>query len=261
MAVRPTINPMSEGDEFTWRDYEDYIYEKLKSWAGDDAKVEFDQKIKGKFSEANRQVDVLIRGRFANATGRDMTAAVDCKFYTREIDVKKVDEFIGFCQDVQTDMGILVTNKGFSPAAKRRADKGIDLQVIVAEIDHLPPAYHAAWDEGYFESDYFEGFRGESDTAVIRYCYVDPEALQYSFDPDHPPEQLDDVVLAGPIDEINWGEDDARAKCMRAILSYRNKGSDPSSEDVKAAVLELAQDWEDGQTWVLYDGQLSQWGL
>jgi hypothetical protein len=256
----PTIHLMAEGDEFTWRDYEDYIYEKLKSWAGDEAIVEFDKKIKGKFSEVDRQVDVLISGRFANATSRNMTAAVDCKFYTREIDVKKVDEFIGFCQDLQTDIGILVTNKGFTPAAKRRADKGIDLQVIVAEIDHLPPAYHAAWDEGYFESDYLEGIRGGSDMAVIRYCYIDPQALQYSFDPDNPPEQFDDVVLSGPVDEIYWGDDDARAKCMRAILRFRRDGSEPSSEEVKAAVLELAQHWEDGQTWVLYDGQLSEWG-
>jgi hypothetical protein len=54
-----------------------------------------------------------------------MTAAVDCKYYTREIDVKKVDEFIGYIEDVQADIGILVTtNKEFTPAARRQREAG-----------------------------------------------------------------------------------------------------------------------------------------
>lgn len=252
---------MTSGDAFTWRDYEDHIYEKLKDWAGDDARVEFDQTIKGKFSEADRQVDVLISGRFANATDRDITAAVDCKYYTRKINVKDVDAFIGFLQDIQTDLGILITNKDFSPAARRRASAGIDLRVIVADIDHLPPGYHAAWDEAYYESDYYEGVHGGPDAAVIRYSYLDPEALQYAFDPDHPPERLDEVVLSGPVTEIGWGDDEARAQCVRAILGHRNGGAEPPAEDIKRAVLGLAQHWEDGQTWVIYDGQLADWGL
>ena len=149
---------MTSADEFTWRDYEDHIYEKLKDWAGDDASVEFDQTIKGKFSETDRQIDVLISGRFANVTDRDITAAVDCKYYTRKINVQDVDAFIGFLQDIQTDLGILITNKDSSSAARRRASAGIELRVIVADIDHLPPVYHASWDEAYYESDYYEAF-------------------------------------------------------------------------------------------------------
>ena len=91
---------MTDEDTFMWRDYEEHIYEKLSEWAGNDARVEFDQSIQGKFSGVPRQVDVLISGRFANATEREITAAVDCKYYARNIDVKKVDEFIGFLEDV-----------------------------------------------------------------------------------------------------------------------------------------------------------------
>ncbi|HXV04586.1 MAG TPA: restriction endonuclease [Solirubrobacterales bacterium] len=249
--------------EFTWRDYEDHIFKRLSEWAGMEAEVLFDQKLRGKFSEVDRQIDILIRGRFANATTRDMTAAVDCKYYTREIDVKKVDEFLGFIDDVQTDMGILVTNRGFTPAAKRRASRGLDLQVIVADIDRIPPSYFSSFDEGYYESEFYEtGLYGHGDTgAIIRYFYLDPQASEYSYDPDHPPEQIDDVVCSGSISEITWGDDESRARCVREILRHRNQGEEPEDEDVKRVVLELAGWWEEGQPWTIWDGQLGNLGV
>jgi hypothetical protein len=186
-------------DTFTWRDYEDHIYERLSEWAGDQATVEFDQSIGGRYSRVDRQVDVLISGRFANVTTRDITAAVDCKYYTRNIDVKKVDEFIGFVDDVHTDLGILITNEGYSAGAQNPAEgaRGVELQAIVADLDSLPPVYHPSWDDSYYESDYFDGAPYGPDATVIRYSYIDPQALEYSYDPDTPPERLDDPVLSG----------------------------------------------------------------
>jgi hypothetical protein len=139
----------------------------------------------------------------------------------------------------------------------------MELQVIVADVDRLPPSYFSSWDEGYYESDYFEGNYGVRDDggALIRYLYLDPEALEYSFDPDHPPGQLDHVILSGAINEVSWGDDTARAKCAREILRYRNGGQEPSEDDVKRVVFELAYWWEDGQTWTLWDGQLSELGV
>jgi Restriction endonuclease len=256
-----SMNVVTDDEAFTWRDYEEHIYEKLSDWAGDDARVEFDQSIEGKFSGVPRQVDALISGRFANITEKDITAAVDCKYYTRNINVKKVDEFIGFLEDVQTDLGILITNQGFSPGAIRRASRGVELMVIVANIDRLPPTYHASWDDSYYESDYYEGGYGNVDGAVIRYSYIDPQALEYSFDPDNPPERLEELVLAESSEEMIWSDDDGRARCVRAVLRHRNGGAEPPAEDVKSVVLELAYHWEDGQPWTLYDGQLSALGL
>ena len=138
----------ASSDEFTWRDYEEHIFEKLSEWAGSNARVEFDQERIGRFSKVPRQIDVLVSGRFAGVTDREITAAVDCKYYTRAIDVKKVDEFIGFFDDVATDLGLLITNKGFSAGAGQRACvPGIELRVILANIDELPPpTYDPAWD-------------------------------------------------------------------------------------------------------------------
>jgi hypothetical protein len=180
---------IATSNEFTWRDYEDHIFEKLSEWAGPDAQVLFDQQRIGRFSQTPRQIDVLVSGRFAGITDRDITAAVDCKYYTRTIDVKQVDEFIGYVDDVATDLGLLVTNKGFTPAALQRAKvPGIELKVIVASIDDLPApeGYDPAWDAAYYESEYWtvEGGGRELHGALIRYSCLDPEALQYSFDPE-----------------------------------------------------------------------------
>jgi hypothetical protein len=171
-------------------------------------------------------------------------------------------EFVGFVDDVHTDLGILITNCGFSPGALKRADgaRGIELQVIVANIERLPPVHHPAWDDSYYESDYHEGAPYASNYTVIRHSYIDPAALEYSFDPDNPPERLDDGVLSGPSDEISWGADPERAHCVRAILKHRY-GKEPSADDVKLVVRELAFHWEDGYPWVLYDAQLAELGL
>ena len=253
---------MAGDNLFTWRDYEDHIFEQLSEWAGNDAKVQFDQTRIGKFSQVERQIDVLITGRFAGATDRDITAAVDCKYYTRNIDVKKVDEFIGFIEDVQTDIGILITNPGFSDGAKSRASRSIHLRVVVANVDRLPPVYHPSWDDSYYEGDYYPaGCFGGEDGALIRYSHIDDEALQYSFDPENPPERLDEPVMSGTTSEISWNDDAGRAACIRAILQHRNNGREPSGEDVKIVVMELAYHWEDGQPWVLYDAQLAEYGL
>lgn len=69
------------------------------------------------------------------------------------------------------------------------------------------------------------------------------------------------MVLAGSIDEVSWGDDKARARCVAAILRHRGGGKEPSEEDVKRVVLEFAYWWEDGQPWTLWDGQLADLGV
>lgn len=74
-------------DEQEWRRYERHIFEQLTAWAGGEAKVEFDQRLPGTISKVERQIDCLITGRFAGETAKDIRAVVDCKHYTRELNV------------------------------------------------------------------------------------------------------------------------------------------------------------------------------
>jgi hypothetical protein len=146
-----------------WREYENHIYKKLREMAGDAATVEFDQKLPGKFSKIDRQIDVLITGPFAGGVEANVVAIVDCKRYKRNIDITHVEAFMGFAQDVDADLGLLITSTGFSPAAKRRAEQhhGIRLRVIVAEIERLPRFYSPSYGEAYYSGDFWEGARRE----------------------------------------------------------------------------------------------------
>lgn len=113
-----------------WRQYETQIYEKLKSeFPG--INVLFNQKVFGHQSKVERQVDVLATG---SILGHDIKIAVECKCYSKNIDVKIVDGFIGFLEDIKANLGIIITNQGFSPAAKNRADaKDIRLEILSFE--------------------------------------------------------------------------------------------------------------------------------
>lgn len=113
-----------------WKQYETEIYEKLKS-EFPEVNITFDGKILGHQSKVERQIDVLAIGKFL---GQEITVAVECKYYSKKIDVKIVDGFIGFLEDVKADIGIIITNQGFSPAAKNRAEaKKIRLEILTFE--------------------------------------------------------------------------------------------------------------------------------
>ena len=241
-----------------WRDYEDHIYEKLTEMAGDAATVEFDRKLPGRFSEVDRQIDVLITGGFAGDVEKNVVAIVDCKHYTRNIDVTHVEAFIGLAEDVNADLGFLITNTGFSPAAKRRASQGhgIRLQVIVAEIERLPRLYSASFGEAYYSGDFWESPAPFGpDGAMIAYSYV--EESHYPFNPEVDLEWLTDSLASDTTDKLDWDDDASRARSAQVVLRHR-LGRDPTPDEVKEFVETIAWEWEDGQPWVLYVGDLAR---
>jgi hypothetical protein len=125
-------------DEPEWRKYEKQIYDRLVKSAGGDerAEVVFDKRLPGRLSGAERQVDVYVRGTFAGKVG-EATMAVDCKCFTRNVDVKAVETFIGLVEDVGTDFGLIVTTEGFSDAAKKRASAERGVWVEIVPYDEL----------------------------------------------------------------------------------------------------------------------------
>jgi len=99
-----------------WRKYEETILEKLKplfsSWT-----FEYDKKIIGKLSGRSRQVDIFLSKTINNKTYQ---IAIDCKFYSKRINIKHVESFIGMMKDLNTNQGILITNVGYTKSAEIR---------------------------------------------------------------------------------------------------------------------------------------------
>jgi hypothetical protein len=119
----------------TWQDYERYIFQHFTRLYPK-ANISHNVKKAGLISKANRQIDILIETKLA---GYDLNIIVDCKYFNKKIDVKIVESFIGFLHDVKANKGVLITNNGFSKAAKSRAenDSHLDLSIEIIEFNRL----------------------------------------------------------------------------------------------------------------------------
>jgi hypothetical protein len=123
-----------------WKQYEMQIASSLRQHASPDARVIFDDrgklKLPGRFSGVLRQIDVLVEGSFAGLPG-ERRMLVDCKCFSRKIDIPHVEAFAGMLDDVNVEMGLLVTTEGFTDAAKERARHVRGMIIDVVELDEL----------------------------------------------------------------------------------------------------------------------------
>ena len=119
-------------EDKTWRKYERQIHQELTS-VFTDCKFEFDDRIFGKYSRIDRQIDISVRGEIG---GNKILGIIDCKHFSINIDVKIIESFIGMLEDTKANFGLLITNKGYSLAAKNRVSiRNIRLDII--EFDEL----------------------------------------------------------------------------------------------------------------------------
>jgi Restriction endonuclease len=112
-----------------WRDYEVYITRHFQGLFPD-ASVRHDVKRIGILSKIERQIDILIEGEIA---GFLLTIVVDCKYFGKKVDVKDVDEFLGYLYDLRASKGVLITNNGYTEAAYNRAtndSRDVELRII-----------------------------------------------------------------------------------------------------------------------------------
>lgn len=112
-----------------WKEYEIYItrhFQKLFP----ETSIQHNVRRKGLISKTKRQIDILIEGKIA---GFDLSIIVDCKYFNKKVDVKDVESFLSFLQDLKASKGILITNNGYSEAAYNRAtydSQDIELRII-----------------------------------------------------------------------------------------------------------------------------------
>lgn len=194
-------------------------------------------------------------GDFAGQVQTGLTAAIDCKCYATRINVTHVDRFLGLIEDVQTDLGILITNRGWSKAAEERLSRGLSLRLVedepavtLAMIDELPePSYYVEWGDDHYESDFFELEPSGDLGAQIRYVYVERESR---VPVDHPDELewLDQLVASDKLDRLNWSTDTERRHAIEVTLEHY-LGRKPTADEAEAFLLDIAGQWSDGMPW------------
>lgn len=110
-----------------WRKYEREIHQELTS-VFTDCEFEFDDRIFGKYSRIDRQIDISIRGKIG---GNKILGIIDCKHFSTNIDIKIIESFLGMLEDTKANFGLIITNKGYSLAAKNRANvRNLKLDII-----------------------------------------------------------------------------------------------------------------------------------
>jgi len=112
-----------------WKEYEDLVCDALRQ-ENPELIIERNIHIAGHLSNQRRQIDIALRGQMA---GHDVLAVVDCKRYSRKIDVNDVGSFVTLLNDVGADIGILVTQMGYTKAAETLAIKSrvkLDIKTV-----------------------------------------------------------------------------------------------------------------------------------
>lgn len=110
-----------------WKEYEEKVFNTLKlRFPG--AEIHYNDNIFGHFSKVDRQVDISFR---VEVLDQKLLGIIDCKHYSEKIDVKIVESFLGMVEDVSANIGIIITNKGFTPAAVNRTHvRNVSLEVL-----------------------------------------------------------------------------------------------------------------------------------
>ncbi len=97
-----------------WRRFEKIIHNMHKQLAPQGAVVTPNDKVIGRESNTERQLDVTIR---ANVAGYGIFIVIECRDESRPIDVNGIGEFATKLQDVMANKGIMISTSGFTSSA------------------------------------------------------------------------------------------------------------------------------------------------
>ena len=135
-----------------WRQYE-WLISKIfhDEYASIDTQVISDSNITGEYSERSRQIDILVKNQVSKAM-------IECKHYSRPLDIKAVEAFLSMFSDVKADIGILISSSGFTKSAIKRI-REFPKQIKLEQID---------WEVAY-ENSFYEDTYGKM-TDICSYC-------------------------------------------------------------------------------------------
>lgn len=115
-----------------WKRFEDLVAH-IQATLAPDALVERNVKMMGR-SGLERQIDICVR---VKAGQFELFVVIDCKDYNRKVDVNDVEAVMGLCQDVGANQSAIVTARGFSDGAMKRArDVKMNIYTLIDAEKH-----------------------------------------------------------------------------------------------------------------------------
>lgn len=232
-----------------WKQYEAQITRRLRDRASGPVTITPDARLPGRLSSASRQIDILVEGSFAGVAEAQMV--VDCKCFSKNVDVKDVEEFMGLLEDVDVPLGMLVTTEGFSQAAERRTRRVLKHVVPLVDIAIFDQA--SSWWlmraglGGRYDGDYVDHEPYGAFWWVVRFVTGDLTAGE---------EEEDDVLWAsgeGGWDAAGGGE------LLATLLARHRLARMPDAEEVERLAAAIDAHFEEGQGFSVTTGELDDW--
>jgi hypothetical protein len=114
-----------------WLVYQKAVAQMKESFG--DCEVIHDHRVMGRRSGIERKVDIWLSVTVGGK--HTITVAVECKcFEVAPVQIKDVDAFYGFLDDVGSNKGVMISNTGFTDGAKKRADGStLELETLTLE--------------------------------------------------------------------------------------------------------------------------------
>ncbi len=132
MQIRADQQPDVLPSELGWKAYETYVFGSLQRLCPGTS-IRRNVHVRGTKTGKLRQIDVLVERKIGDLS---VSVAFDCKCYKRKVTVNDVDRFLGMLDDIRVSKGVLVTTKGYSKTAYRRAQhesRDIELRILAPE--------------------------------------------------------------------------------------------------------------------------------
>jgi hypothetical protein len=234
--------------DLPWKRYEKQVADLIRDRAIGPVKITADTKIVGQLSEVPRQIDILIEGNVSGIA--DVTIALDCKCFSKKVDVKDVEAFLGMVEDVGVNMGMLVTTVGFTPAAKRRATKIVQEVVPLVDIVLLTEATQwwmvRAGQSGHYEGDYIDHEPYGSFWWVVRFVIGEPGE-----------EEEEDILWSSS--DGGWDGRELGPRVLASVLARHRLAHNPSESDLDNLTAAIERNIKDGQGFYISTDEVDDW--
>lgn len=233
--------------EAAWKRYEKQITDRVRQRATGPVTITPDTTLPGRLSGIDRQIDILVKGSFASLT--DAIMIVDCKCFSENVDVKDVEAFLGMLEDVDVQLGMLVTTKGYSQAAERRTHRVLKEVVPLVDIAILDEAstwwLMRAGSSGHYVGDYVDHEPYGKFWWVVSFVTGDS-----------PEDEEEDTVWSSS--EGGWDQEGG-TQMLAMLLAQHRLARTPQPEEVANLAAGIERFVEPGQGMYVSTNEVDDW--
>jgi hypothetical protein len=239
---------MSPVVEPGWKQYEREITDLIRRRATGPVKISTDVEIEGRLSKVPRQVDIYVEGNVSGIA--DVTIVLDCKCYSRKVDVKEMEAFLGMVEDIGANMGMLVTTVGFTPAAKRRATNIVHEVIPMVDVVLLKEATEwwmvRAGRRGRYVGEYVDHEPYGAFWWVVRFVTGEPGE-----------DEEEDILWSSS--EGGWDGRELGPRLLASVLARHRLARNPYAEELNNLCAAIEHNVEEGLGFYLSTSEIDDW--